>query len=160
MPVELFMLIGILLGLWALILGLRVPAFAAFFSILIGQLLSSEISTEAYSFAAGVSGINQLQYVQLGLLVLPFILTVLFLRGRAPKNRLAVEFLPALFVSAALVLLTYPLIPGLRTIVEIGTDGEIARYQTIIIIAAAISGLLSAWLSFPKPHIDKKSKKH
>lgn len=160
MQIEAIILAGIVAGLWILLLVLRVPTFAAFFSLLIGQLLSSEISVEAYDFAASLTGVNQLQYVQLTLLLLPFVLTLLFLRGRAPKSKLAVEFLPALFVSAAVLLLAYPLIPGLRTIVEIGTDGEIVRYQTIIIIAAAISGLISAWLSFPKAHNTKKSKKH
>ncbi len=160
MQIEAMILVGILIGLWVLILVLRVPAFAAFFSVLVGQLLSSEASSDAYGFIAGLAGIDQLEYVQVALLTLPFVLTLIFLKGRAPKSRLAVEFLPALFVASALLILAYPLIPGLRTLVEIGTNGEIARYQTIIIISAAISGLVSAWLSFPKAHGSKKSKKH
>lgn len=155
---ELLILGGIIVAVWFVLMFLRVPAFAAFFSLLVGQLLSAEASTEAYDFVGGVLG-TELRYVQLGLLVLPLLLTILFLRGRRAKSKMAIELLPALFVAVVGVILAYPLVPNGENLIQEATNGQVERYKTVLLIAASVSGLMSAWISYPKPH-DKHAKKH
>ncbi len=160
MPQELLMLGGLVLAVWLIIIILKVPASVAFFSVLVGQLLSSEVSVEAYDFIGGLLHVGEFKYVQVALLVAPFILTLLFLKGRAPGSKLVFEIVPALFASAVLLLLVYPLVTWLQTIVEIGTYDQIERYRTIIIIAASVTVLVSTYLNYPKPHHEKHGKKH
>jgi hypothetical protein len=155
---ELLILGGIILAVWFAIIYLRVPAFAAFFSLLVGQLLSAEASTGAYDFVGGVIG-TEMRYIQLGLLLLPLILTILFLKGRRSKSKLALDLIPALFVAAVGVVLASPLIPNGENLMQEATNGQVERYTTVLLIAAAVSGLLSAWTSFPKLH-EKHGKKH
>jgi hypothetical protein len=156
---EMLILGGLLIGLWALILFLRVPASVAFFSLLVGQLLATEAGNDAYEFVSGVVQVDEIRYVQLALLLLPLILTIIFMRGRVKKSMLAVELVPALFVSAVTLMLAYPLIPELKTIVDTATQDRSQDYRTVLLLAAAVSGIISAWMSYPKP-ADKHGKHH
>lgn len=156
---ETLILGGLLIGLWLLILLLRVPSSVAFFSLLVGQLLSTEAGNDAYEFASGMIQINEIRYVQLVLLLLPLVLTIIFMRGRVKKSMLAVELVPALFVSAVTLMLAYPLIPELQTLVDAATQDRSQDYRTVLLMAAAVSGIISAWMSYPKP-AEKHGKHH
>jgi hypothetical protein len=156
---EMIILGTILAGLWILILWLRVPASVAFFSLLVGQLLASEASSDVYEFISGVMSIPEARYVQIFLLVLPLFLTVLFMRGRVKKSQLPIELIPALFVALIRELLAVPFIPELQTIVDSVTKDQSEQYRSVVLLAAAVSGLFSAWMSYPKPH-DKHGKHH
>jgi hypothetical protein len=152
---------AILIVIWVAILALRVPSFVAFFSLLVGQLLATEASSDVYEFVSSLLQIPEFRYVQIGLLFLPLLLTVLFLKGRVAKSKLYIEFIPALFVAATALMLFYPLAPELQKVLDSQTQDKTEYYKTIIIGAASVSGLLSAWLTYPKHHSDKKhGKKH
>lgn len=151
---------AITLAAWAGLLFLRVPSSIAFLSILIGQLLSKEASDDVYSFVGTILHVNNVQHIQVALLVLPLILTILFLRGRIPQSKLAVEAIPALLVVALTLLLLSPLVPQLDTLLDIATKDQLNAYKSIIIVASSISALLSAWMSYPKAGKSSKAKKH
>lgn len=155
---EFIILVVIVAVIWAGILFLRVPAFAVLFSLLAGQVLSSKGGEDAYRFASEVSGVAQFQYVQVALLVLPVILTAVFLRGRAQKSKLAFEIVPALFASITLLLLLYPLVPVLKSAMDIAFNDQIDRYGSVSLIVAAALGLVSVWISFPKANNSKHGK--
>jgi hypothetical protein len=155
---ELLILGGILAALWIGLLILRVPSSIAFLSLLIGQLLSTEASVDVYSFIGSILHISEIKYVQMALLLLPLLLTLLFLRGRVSKAKMGIEALPVLFVAALTILLLAPLLRPLQTILDAATKDQLEAYKSIIVIAASISGLLSAWLSYPKLH--SKHDKH
>lgn len=150
---------AIVIGLWLLILTLRVPASVAFFSLLVGQLLTTEASSDVYEFIGGVLRVNDIKVIQIVLLVLPLALTILFLRGRVKKSQFFIEAIPAFFVAVVAVLLAYPLILALQTIVDSATQNRSEDYKSVILLAAAVSGLFSTWMNYPKPH-DKHKKKH
>lgn len=137
---------------------LRVPSSIAFLSLLIGQLLTNEASVEVYNLVAALTPIGQLRDVQVILLLLPLLLTILFLKGRIPKSKLAIEALPTLFVVGLCVVLLSPVIQELKIFVDMATDDQADTYNTIIVIAASVSGLLSAWFSYPRPAHDKHHK--
>lgn len=153
---ELLVVGAIIAAAWFILVFLRVPAFAAFFSLLVGQMLSAQASTDAYEFIGGVINIPEIRYAQIGLMLLPLLLTILFLRGHVAKSKLGIEIIPSLFVVLVGILLVSPLLPGLERVVYEASQGQIDQYKTIILIAASVSGLLSAWISYPKPHSDKK----
>lgn len=155
---EIVMLGAILAGLAIVLLALRVPSFVAFFSLLIGQLLATQSTNDVYDFAGSIVHLNDSRYVQIALLFLPVLLTILFLRGRVAKSKLVIEFIPALFVAATALVLLYPLVPEFQSKLDQITSGRIQMYQTAVIIAASISGLLSAWMSYPKPAHGKHEK--
>jgi hypothetical protein len=157
---ELLVLGAILAVPWLVLTILRVPSFVAFFSLLIGQLLATEASREVYEFAGSILKIPDVRYVQLALLLLPLVLTVLFLKGRVSKSKRLIEILPSLFVAATAVLLAYPFVWQLDQIMHNVSHGQIESYKTLIIVAASVSGLLSAWLTYPKPQSEKHGKKH
>lgn len=151
---------AIVLVSWVALLWLRVPSSIAFLSLLIGQLVSSEASPDVYSFISSTINVSETQYVQLALLVLPLLLTILLLRNRVPKSKVSIEAIPLLFVVALTVMLIAPLLPVLRDALDTATKGQLDAYKTIIIIAASVSGLISAWMSYPKAHSDEHKKKH
>jgi hypothetical protein len=156
---EMLILGGIVAALWLGLLFLRVPSAIAFLSLLIGQLLSTEASGDVYSFVGSVIQVHQLQHVQMALLLLPLLLTILFLRGRVPKSKLFIEAVPTLLLAALAILLLAPLLTQLNILLDMASGDKIQAYKSIIVVAASISGLLSAWLSYPKIH-DKHHKKH
>lgn len=159
---ELLILGGITVAVWLALLFLRVPSSIAFLSLLIGQLVATEASTDVYKLISTTLKIADLRYVQAALLILPLLLTVLFLRGRVAKSKLVIEAVPTLFVVAVTILLLSPAIPQLGVLLDIATKDQLDAYKSIVIIAAAVSGLLSAWVSYPRSggkHHDKKHKK-
>jgi hypothetical protein len=156
---ELLVLGGAIVALWVLFIVLRVPALAVFLSVFAGHLLASEASSDAYSFIGSVLRINQYYYVQVGLFLLPLLLTILFLRGKLARSKIMLDSLPLLFAVLLLGVLVYPLIPSLQTDINKVAGGQIADYKVIVIIAASISALISLWFSYPSHHEKKTGKK-
>lgn len=152
---------GIVLGLWLIFLLLRVPSSIAFLSLLIGQLLASEASEDVYDFIGSIINVQQQEYVQITLLLLPLLLTVLFLRGRVVKSKMFIEAIPTLLLAALTVMLLAPLLDQLNVLINGSLKNQINDYRSIVIVAASISGLLSAWLSYPhNAHGKRRKKKH
>lgn len=141
-----------------IILFLRIPAYAVMFSLLVGQVLSMQASSDVYAFVADISGLARYEYVQAGLIVLPVILTGVFLRGKAPRGKIIYEFLPAVFASLTLLLLLYPHVQFVKSIIDGATNDQIESYRGALLIIASVLGLISVWISFPKH--DHKNKNH
>jgi hypothetical protein len=158
---ETLILGGIVLGLWLVFLLLRVPSSIAFLSLLIGQLLSSEAGEDVYDFVGSAINVPQQEYMQIALLLLPLLLTVLFLHGRVVKSKIFIEAIPTLLLAALTVILLAPLLDQLSVSINDSLKGQIDDYRSIVIVAASVSGLLSAWLSYPhNAHGRRRRKKH
>lgn len=153
---EMLILGGILAAVWLALMYMRVPSSIAFLSILIGQLLSQEAGANVYDFVTSILQVNEARYLEMALLLLPLLLTVLFLRNRVPQAKLYVEAVPLLLVSALTLSLLGPLIPELNDLMVKATDNQIESYKSIIVVASTVSALLSAWLSYPKISTKKK----
>lgn len=151
---------GITAGLWLALLFLRVPSSIAFLSLLIGQLLSTEVDDDIYSLISSMMNVPDTRYVQIGLLVAPLVLTVLILHGRVAKSKVFIEAIPLLLLSALTLVLLGPLLDPLNNLLQTATNGQLTAYKSIIVVAASASGLVSAWLSYPKAVHLGKSKKH
>ncbi len=141
MSTELIILLATLAVVWIGILILRVPAFVAFFALLVGQLLSVELALN----------INTSEFMSMTILVLPLLLTVLLLKGRAPKSKLPMEFLPAFSVAVVLILFLYPMVDQLRIGIEIATNDRISDYRSWLLIVCSGLVLVTTLLNYPKP---------
>lgn len=156
---EMLILGGIVALLCVALVWLRVPSSIAFLSLLIGQLLSSEASDDVYGFVGSLLKISEVQYIQAALLLLPLLLTLLLMRGRVAKSKVFIEIVPMLLLSALTVVLVVPLLTELNVLLSDATKDQIDDYRSLIVAAASISALLSAWLNYPKQH-GKGHKKH
>lgn len=147
-----------LLGLWLLFLWQRVPASTLFFSLLVGQILSTEVSGEAYSLLTKSIEVSDYRYVQLGLLLLPVILTLLFLRRKVKRSKFLLEAIPMLFMVSAMAIFAYPHINFIQDVLDDVTNYRVETYKNVIITVASISSLFSAWFTYPghKGHSRKK----
>lgn len=147
------------LGIWILLLLQRVPAMALFFSLLVGQILSTEVSGEVYSIVSGSYGSQDYSHVQLGLLLTPVLLTVLFLRHKVPGSKLLVEAIPMLFVVATAAIFAYPHVHVIQDVLEEVTNHKVETYKNVIITIASLSNLVSAWVAYPRGGFRKRSHK-
>ncbi len=157
---ELLILSGITAGCWVGLLLLRVPSSIAFLSLLIGQLLANEASVDVYSLISSILHLPEFRMVQIVLLILPLLLTILFLRNRVAKSQMVIEAVPVLLVVALTIILVSPLVPALNELLQSATNNQLSAYKSIIVVAASISGLLSAWMSYPKAHKEHHKKSH
>lgn len=145
-------------GIWLVLVWLRVPAVLMFFSLLVGQLLATQIMADAYEWLSSLIRVSDPKYVQLALLLLPVFLSILFLKGRLPKAKMVMEAIPMLFVVASGLFFAAEFLPSVQQSLEGSIDT--VQYKSLIIISASISSLVSAWFTYPKHHSgDKKHKK-
>lgn len=141
---------AILVASWVALMYLRVPSSVAFLSVLIGQLLASQANDDVYGFIGQITGVSN-EYVHVALLGLPLALTILFMRNHVSLAKRMVEAVPILLVAALTIVLLGPQIPELAALLDSASGGNTEAYKSIIVIAASIAALLSAWLSYPKP---------
>ncbi len=151
---ELLVLGIVVAGLWAVFMWQRVPAVLLFLSVLIGQLLATEVNNDAYTLAISTGKVDNPSVIQIGLLVLPVILTIVLLRHKLARSRLAIEAIPLLFVAASLVLFAAPLIPSLQTAVDAALS-NFATYRSLIFATASVSILILAWITSRGGHSAK-----
>lgn len=152
-----FVVIAIIAALWALFLFVRAPSGVLFLSLVTGQLLATQAGAQIYSWINPIINISDFRYLQLGLLVLPVVITLLILRGKVSRTRLPIEALTYLLIAAAGVTLAVDYSWALQQNVE-SVQSQFGDYRAVIIIAASISSLLSAWSIYPIH--GKRGKKH
>ena len=95
------------------VLLLRVNGAVAFMSLCLGSVLVTYTSSDVNAIFGGFSAggtLSKYQWVQLGLLTIPFLLTILFARGAVKGTKRLINFLPALATGLLFVLLVVPLL--------------------------------------------------
>lgn len=145
-----------------LALFLRVSSVFFFVSIAAGSLLVTYVGDDA-ALAIGmfVRGQNTNQIAQLGLLLLPVVLSLIFLKKTMPKSKLLLH-LPVLAAGGvALAALALPYLDSnAQEKIFANQYGNLLREsQDVAVAVAAVSALLLMWLSY-KQKEDKKHKKH
>lgn len=150
-----------------IIVLLRVNGAVAFMSLCLGSVLvtytSSDVDTVFTSFANKKDVLATNQWVQLALLVAPFLLTILFTRGHVRggfKNILNV--LPALATGLLCALLVVPLLSaGLqRQIHHLNEWHQLSNAQTGVILAGAVFSLVFLLFTHRPRHGEEDKKKH
>lgn len=153
------MLAAVVVALWLALLYLRVPSTIVFFSLLVGQLLATQLGSETSDLIDQYTNVPDFRYILTSLLIIPVIITVLFLRGRVSSSKRIIEALPLLLCALSLVIFVDNYYSFSSKLPQDQVQ-LLETYESLIVSAGAVLSLVSAWLSYPKPHKSKHHKKH
>jgi hypothetical protein len=156
-------LIGILAVPVVLMTVLRINAVLVFLSVCLGAVLVRFVGPDAldmvHLFSPGTSSVTE-STLQLVLLLVPVVMTMLFMIHSLKGNKVVFNVLPAAGASFLLLLLIEPLLsPGLiGTITASPVWAEIVKIQDLVVGVSALLCLFFLWLQRPKHESDKKHK--
>lgn len=158
----LIILAALALGPLLAITLLRVNGAIAFMSLCLGSVLVNYTSADVTSVVSGFSAKYSLsthQVVQLGLLVLPFLLTILFTRKSVGGGKKITNVLPALASGLLFALLVIPLLSAnLQNHLEtLPAWHQLSNMQTAVVLGGAAFSLLFLLFTH-RPH--KSPEKH
>jgi hypothetical protein len=162
----LIILSGITLVPTLLILWRRSHGPLTFMSVCFGYVLVTFAAPDVAAFLTGFMGVNVAiadQWVKLGLLLTPVVLTLLFTGHAVSKHKLLLNLVPALATGMLLALLLVPLLPSAWQHV-VGTGGlwsTLQNLQTDVLLAGGAFSLLYLFLaSRDHSSSDDKKTKH
>lgn len=154
--------IGLLLLPVALIVLLRVNAAFVFLSLCLGAVLVQFCGNDVVSIFTGASIDAKLtaSTLRLLLLLLPAVLTTLFMIKTVKNNQKIFNILPALGVGVLTALFVVPqLPPGLaHAITHANLWNQIQTYQSGLVAISTLLCLIFLWTQRPKH--DKAGKHH
>jgi len=160
---PLAVLIGLVVVPVVLLFLLRVNAALVFLSLCLGSVLVQFAGDDAVSIVAGASTSSYAtaSTIELGLLVAPAFLTILFMMGTVRDKKKFFNILPAAVTGVLLALLAVPLLPpGLsHNIVMLNQWQSVTQVQSGIVAASTLVCLAFLWTSRPK-HDEKHKKRH
>jgi hypothetical protein len=154
-----------------ILMVLRINAALVFLSLCLGDVLVQFVANDTNQFASLFASSKAVQQVanngsdvKLGLLLLPVILTAVFMIKTVRGAKLALNILPAAGVGLLANLLVIPLLPSgtAHSIVNSSLWMQASRAQDLIVGASALVCLLFIWTMRPKHHKgeDEKHSKH
>jgi len=149
------LLLGIIGTPIVLMTLLRINAPLVFLSLCLGNVLLQFVGKEAVYFVnlflPGSATVGQTT-VKLALLLIPVVLTMLFMIKSVRGNRLLLNLLPAIGASFLLLFLVKPLLSaGTIGTIEISPIWtQIERSQELIVGSSALICLLFLWFQRPK----------
>ena len=158
-------LVSVIIGLPILLaLFLRINAVLLFLAMASGALLERFIGDSTGLALAAVVKDAPVEYISsIGLLVLPVVLTVVFLRKSAKKSQVLLQLVPLLLAGIAYGALMVPLLPSATQlqIYQIDTFGPIFRQSQNLVIAVAVTAnLLLAFHIYRYKEDPKHNKYH
>lgn len=136
---------------------LRTNSAVVFFSLCAGSLLATQLGGEVSLIGSSVikNGEVSNSVAYIGLIVLPALLSALFMRKTA---NFALNIIPAIAVAGMAVVMVVPLLP--QSIREEMIKGEtwntLNNLQPIILSVGVISSIAALWLGKPKSKKHKK----
>jgi hypothetical protein len=151
------------LGPVVLLTLLRVNAAFIFLSVCLGDVLVQFVSDDAMTVVGGTGATHMVSnnIVKLFLLLLPPVLTLLFMVKTLKPSWLLFNLLPAIGVGLLITLLVVPLTsPGLEhNLVASSLWGDLQKSQDLIVGFSALVCLLFLWRQRPKS-AGKEHSKH
>jgi hypothetical protein len=156
-------ILGVVLGL-PLVLGLlfRVNASYLFFSILAGEVLARYFGDDAELAIRTINrGDAVMAYAELAVLVIPVLLTVLFLRNSLSKGKVVFHIIPYAVMGVVFAAFVLPLLPNeVKAQVESTQYGkQLLQGSDAIIGAIVFLQLVTLWLT-NRPGKERGKKKH
>jgi len=157
----------VLLPLLAVLL-LRVNGAIAFMGLCLGNVLVTYVASDVdgilTSFSASKNTLETNQWTQVGLLVVPLLLTILFTRGSVRGGKRFTNILPALATGLLLALMVVPLLPAgtQHHIHTLQAWHQLDNLQTAVILGGAAFSLIFLLFTHRKQHgVDEvKHNKH
>ncbi len=158
---QAYILLGVLLGL-PLLIGLffRISVSHLFLALLAGDLLERYFKDDAIlALSTVVRKDAVLEYAGLAILVLPMLLTALFLRHTLSKGKALLHIIPLAISGIIFAAFAAPLLPGgLQAQLRDNHYGSMLINSTELIIGAMVLlQLVALWLNASS---EKHKKKH
>ena len=150
----------------AAILILRVNGAIAFMGLCVGSVLDTYTASDVNAVFSSMSTSRTLanfQWVQIALLIVPFVLTILFTRGSVNGGKKVTNVLPALASGLLFALLLTPLLSAnvQHKIHAVSFWHQLSNLQTAVVLGGAAFSLLFLLLTHRTHHEDpKKHGKH
>jgi hypothetical protein len=145
---------------------LRVNGAIAFMSLCLGSVLVAYTAPDVEDLVTSFTAKGTLdvsEWVQLTLLVAPFLLTILFTRGSVKGAKKMTNLLPALAAGLLFALLVVPLLNAniQRQIHHQAVWTQLSNLQTSVILGGALFSLIFLLFTHRTKHEDEgKKKKH
>lgn len=142
---------------------LRVKAAYVFMSLCVGSVLSLFVGDAALdmaqTFMKSYSPTTE-AIIQVGLLLAPVVLTIIFLTRSVSRSSWLINLLPAVLTGVVLLLLVVPFLSDATQSAIYATNvwSQLSQYQPIIVSVAVFMSLAQLW-STGKPPKDKRHKK-
>lgn len=148
----------------ALILLLRTNAAVVFLSLCAGALLVQFAGNEAGLVGSALGNNSDVlnQYFKLALLLLPVVLSAIFLRKTMSGPKGVLNIVPALAVGIVGVLLAVPLLPEApqNTITALNGWTMLEQSKEFVVVLGALASLMVLWLTHPRHHGRHKRRSH
>jgi hypothetical protein len=155
-------LIGLLTLPVLVLMLLKANASLVFLSACLGAVLLTYVGSDASSFANTFMPNLSANNLKLFLVLLPVVLTTVFMIRTVNGKHLAFNVLPALGTGLLLALLVVPLLP--THLAQQTRSSELwhtlQQLQTLIVGVSALTCLFFLWMQRPKTAHDKHSKRH
>jgi hypothetical protein len=141
----------------AVLLLWRVNASFVFLSACLGTVLLTFVGGDATDFASMFLPFLGGNNLKLALILLPVVLTTVFMAKTVKPSQLLFNVLPAVGTGLLLVLLTVPLLPtDYAAQIKVSMVWhEVEQLQTLIVGASALACLVFLWSQRPKTAHDK-----
>ena len=161
---SLEVIIGACIALVALLLVVfRTNAGVVFFSVCAGSVLASQLGSDASLISSTVvkDGDLNKSIAYIALIVLPALLSAIFLRGSVTSSKSVFNILPSVAVGALLALLIVPqLPPGVSgQALDSSAWGKLQDFQPIILVGGVISSVLMLYATHRHGGKHKKHKR-
>lgn len=135
-----------------------------FMSVCFGYVLVTFAAPDVAAFLTGFMGVNVAvadQWVKLGLLLVPLVLTILFTGRAVGKGKLFLNAVPALSTGLLLALLLAPLLPAAwqHMVTTSSLWTVLQNLQTDVLLAGGAFSLLYLFLASRDHNSDDKDKK-
>jgi len=146
---PLILLAALVLGPALIAILLRVNAAILFMSLCVGELLVQNVSADTLNIlTSNKIGSVSHSSVELGLLLMPVTLTVVFMLHSVHGTKAMLNVLPALGFGLMSTLLVKPLLsPGFqKTLQHTTVWHQILQAQTFIVAVSAVLALLFLWM--------------
>jgi hypothetical protein len=166
MTLYIFLAATILLPI-AIAIGLRVNAAVLFMSLCVGAVLNEYVSGSALNLAGNVGSVGthfNESTLNLGLLLLPAVLTAAFMYHSVRGTRAMLNILPAIASGLLTAILTEPLLaPGSQSIISHNWLWlKVVSGETPIVAGGALVSLIFLWAHqhIPSSHHKPNKSKH
>lgn len=139
---------------------LRVNAALVFLSTCLGAVLLQYVGDEANQFFAMFMPSVSVNDIKLGLVLLPVVLTTVFMIKTVKGGKLVFNLLPTIGTGLLLALLLVPLLPTAITknVTASQTWHQVQALQALIVGVSALLCLFFLWLQRPKTSEPKHGK--
>lgn len=158
-----FIIGGCIVAVAILLIAIRTNSAVVFFSVCAGSVLANQLGSDASLLSSTVvkDGDLNKSIAYIALIVLPALLSTLFLRGSITSSKSVFNVIPSLAVGSLLALLIVPQLPPdvSGQLLDSSAWSKLQDYQPIILVGGVISSVFMLYVTHRHNGKHKRRKK-